>query len=146
MCRVCCVCVSVLPCVLRSCVAWAVLLCTSLCVCVCVCGVCLMGGGSSGCAAASNVYVELCDPLPWTESSDYQRETPCVDTECTSCEDAVEQGVTTDGIVTITLGGERTEVWCDASTDNGGWTLVYAYSFNAFDSFSDSSNAVTPIP
>ena len=48
---------------------------------------------------------------------------------CTSCADALADGYTTDGLYTIDVdgsGGALTdvEVWCDQSTDGGGWTLI----------------------
>ena len=31
-------------------------------------------------------------------------------------------------------------------TDGGGWTLVYSYTFTNYNSFTSTSNAVTPRP
>lgn len=37
-------------------------------------------------------------------------------------------------------------VYCDMKTHQGGWTLVYSYTFTDYDNFDTTSNAVTPRP
>ncbi len=44
----------------------------------------------------------------------------------TSCSEAKQNGHVTDGVYTIIPPGQAaTRVWCDMTTDDGGWTLVY---------------------
>jgi hypothetical protein len=56
-------------------------------------------------------------------------------------------GVTEDGKYWVQPNGSAPmEVWCDMSTSDGGWTLVYAYTFTDYANFGSLSNAVTPRP
>ena len=38
------------------------------------------------------------------------------------------------------------QVYCDLETHEGGWTLVYSYTFTNYSSFTSLSNAVNPRP
>ena len=42
--------------------------------------------------------------------------------------------------------GNAFQAYFDQQTDGGGWTLVWSYTFTAYLSFMNSSNAVTPRP
>lgn len=67
-----------------------------------------------------------------------------------NCADALAAGMTTDGTVMIDpdgMGGAPPyQVYCDQTTANGGWTLVWVYSFTDYSHFTDGDNAVTPRP
>ena len=38
------------------------------------------------------------------------------------------------------------KVYCEMDADEGGWTLVWSYTFTDYDNFDAESNAVTPRP
>jgi hypothetical protein len=64
-----------------------------------------------------------------------------------SCAALRAAGVLEDGRYWVQpVGSSPMEVWCDMSTSDGGWTLVYAYTFTNYASFGSVSNAVTPRP
>ncbi|MBV1862514.1 MAG: hypothetical protein KUG77_29095 [Nannocystaceae bacterium] len=56
-----------------------------------------------------------------------------------------------DGVYEIDLDGpdlgvEPFDVWCDMTSAEGGWTLVYAYGFTDFSQFDNGTNAVDVVP
>ncbi|HET9989564.1 MAG TPA: fibrinogen-like YCDxxxxGGGW domain-containing protein, partial [Kofleriaceae bacterium] len=67
-----------------------------------------------------------------------------------NCADALAAGMTNDGTVMIDpdgMGGAPPyQVYCDQTTANGGWTLVWVYAFTNYGNFQDGGNAVTPQP
>lgn len=68
----------------------------------------------------------------------------------TDCKDALAQGITTSGLVTIdpdgTGGNPPFQIYCDQTTAGGGWGLVWVYQFTDYANFMSSQNAVTPRP
>jgi hypothetical protein len=59
-------------------------------------------------------------------------------------------GADSDGAVVVDSDGDGPRaamtVWCDQTTDGGGWTLAWVYGFTDFAAFTAAGNAVTPIP
>ena len=41
---------------------------------------------------------------------------------------------------------EPKDMYCDMDTDDGGWTLVWSYTFTKYGQFTQGDNAVEPIP
>jgi hypothetical protein len=66
------------------------------------------------------------------------------------CREALELGAVADGVRMIDPdgagGSDPFQAYCDQTTDGGGWTLVYVYTFTNYSNFTAQGNAVTPRP
>jgi hypothetical protein len=70
----------------------------------------------------------------------------------TSCLELLTEGHTSDAMYWIDLTGgdpsDAMQIFCDQTTDGGGWALVYQYEFVSksanLNAFAANSNAVTP--
>ncbi len=53
-----------------------------------------------------------------------------------------------DGVYKMILDGtvQPLDLYCDMTTADGGWTLVYSHGFTDYENFKTFGNAVTPIP
>ena len=64
----------------------------------------------------------------------------------TSCKDILANGGTVSKNYFVYLDRQVVQVYCDQTTEGGGWTLVYSYRFTDPKHFNHGSNAVTPRP
>jgi hypothetical protein len=68
--------------------------------------------------------------------------TPLPTVSPVSCKALHAMGKTTSGIYKISVGGVTRDVYCDQTTDGGGWMLTYAYNHAA----GENNPVVTAIP
>lgn len=79
----------------------------------------------------------------------YQKKNGKRQEDLKSCKDIKDENpCAKDGVYTIQPSSLLSpfSVYCDMTTDGGGWTLVYSYTFQAFSSVMSSPTAVTPRP
>lgn len=118
------------------------------------------GKCSAHCGPGTQSRIRKCnDPPPSNGGRDCQgdpKETrPCTGTGCPvgtrdrpgkSCMDIKRHRYVRSDNFWIIVDGKKQFVYCDMEIQGGGWTLVYSYTFTAFDCFGCGKNAITPRP
>uniref|UniRef100_A0A7E4UT68 Fibrinogen C-terminal domain-containing protein n=1 Tax=Panagrellus redivivus TaxID=6233 RepID=A0A7E4UT68_PANRE len=74
-------------------------------------------------AASSNWHTEGCEKHNCFVCAKDDAATPSP-TKYADCGEILEAGIKDSGVYTVTLGGDEFQVYCDMTTESGGWTVI----------------------